>query len=436
MNAPQSSKWKRCPVVAARCWAVCVALFLADGLTRDAVAEDNPVRAAMLPISLDHGRLAGEGGSALLAAARESQFVLIGEEHGIAESAHIATALVQALRPEGLRYLLAEIGPIAARDVERLARAGDDERWNEFYRRAPFSVPFFWFAEDIALAETLAADNDAGPVIWGVDQEFVLSPALHLTALADAAQGETSRARIETLLAAEFDALAQLVAERNPETAPLLMFSGPAVFEELRQLLDGNADALTRVGALAESHSIYALFNQGRGFENNARRAQLMKRLFAEYLRASEEGPAQARVLGKVGANHAQRGLSATHVLDIGNHLAELAAWNGTRSLHVLIVPVGGAKNMVLPFSGPEAGAVPVRCDDLGPFVPLCHAAGSIEGWQYADLAALRTRLGEVRALDPELVDIVLGFDAAVFLDRATPATMVPGNLEVFSTVR
>lgn len=435
MNTPRYSGWNRLLVRAAHGWTMGIALLAAGGLS-SCMAEDNPLREAMQPIALDQGRLVGEGGEALLAAARDSQFVLIGEEHGIAESAEIATALVRALRLEGLKYLLTEIGPVAAREVERLARAGDAEMWNELYRQAPFSVAFFWFAEDIALAEAIAAGSEGGPVIWGVDQEFVLSPALHLAALAEAAQDDASRARLETLLAAEHDAFAQLVAEGNPETAPLMMFSEPAVFVELRQLADGDSDALMRVEAMAESHSIYALFNQGRGYENNEVRARLMKRLFGDYLRATEEGPAQARVLGKFGSNHVQRGVSPMHVSDIGNQIAELAAWNGTRSLHVLIVPVGGARNMVLPFTGPEADAVPVQCDDLGPYAPICEAAGAIEGWQYVDLAALRTQLGALRALDPELVDIVLGFDAAVFLDRATPATMLPGNLEVFAVGR
>ncbi|HEX7036665.1 MAG TPA: hypothetical protein VF210_12875 [Pseudomonadales bacterium] len=383
----------------------------------------------MQPIALEHGRFTGAGGAALLASAAAAQFVLIGEEHGFAEPADVTRALVEALRPQGRRYLIAEIGPLAAADIERLARAGDRDAWSDLYRRAPFSVPFFWFIEDIAMAEA-AVDGAADdvPLIWGIDQEFMLSPSLHFAALRERAADADTRAFVDALDAADRAAFRTLTETRDPAAAALTLAGAPP-FAELRARFAGDPDALARIEALADSHAIYALFHAGRGFDNNLERARLMKRLLRERLQATSEGPGAARLIGKFGANHVQRGHTPMGILDIGTFLAELAAWNGNTSFHLLVLPVGGARNQVLPFTGPEAAAVPVSCTDLGAYAPLCAAAGEVRGWQYVDLAALRPRRSALARQDPALAELVLGFDAVLFVGGAQPATMVPGNL-------
>ncbi len=85
---------------------------------------------------------------------------------------------------------------------------------------------------------------------------------------------------------------------------------------------------------------------------------------------------------------------------------------------------------MALPFTGLEAESIPVNCDSLGPYAPLCRAAGEIDGWQYVDLEALRPGVGAIAREDRALADLVLGFDAVLFIDQAEPATMLAGNRE------
>jgi hypothetical protein len=410
-------------------------LALAPILTASVQAQEpvpNPVRAAMQPMALQGGALAGPAAEALLARAGQAQYVLIGEEHGLAESSEFAAALARALRPQGFGVMLAEVGPFAAGEIEPLARAGDLDGLNALYREAPFSIPFFWFTEEFDFARAVVQGEPAGE-IWGIDQEFILSPQLHLTRLAEMARSEVELAMASTLAESEQRGLATLVATRDPAKAPLLMFAPPDDLNDLAAHFAQQPEAVARIEALRESQAIYGLFSAGKGHDNNRQRADLMRRQLRERIEAAvRKGGAEPRLIGKFGANHVQRGFSPMHVSDIGNALAERAAWQGRESFHLLLMPVSGNKNMALPFTGLEAAAVPIACEGLVPYDALCRAAGEVEGWRFVDLAALRADLGAVLRFDPKLLPAVLGFDAVVFVGKARPATHVAGNLELF----
>src|SRR5678816_955755 len=64
----------------------------------------------------------GPGWDWLLQEARNARFTLIGEEHGVAETARFSAALFTALRESGYRRMAIELSPIIAQDVEAAAR--------------------------------------------------------------------------------------------------------------------------------------------------------------------------------------------------------------------------------------------------------------------------------------------------------------------------
>src|SRR5690606_4630300 len=84
------------------CSLLSLAAAAADA-ARDSAEVPRPslIAEAMLPVTFEDGRLGGPGGEALLAAARSAQFVLLGEDHGYAETPNIAAALVQSMGPDG-----------------------------------------------------------------------------------------------------------------------------------------------------------------------------------------------------------------------------------------------------------------------------------------------------------------------------------------------
>src|SRR2546423_10339037 len=74
-----------------------------------------------LPLTMS-GSPAGRGWDWLVQQARDAQFTLIGEEHGVAETAQFAAGLFNALRGSGYSRMAIELSPIIAQDIEAGAR--------------------------------------------------------------------------------------------------------------------------------------------------------------------------------------------------------------------------------------------------------------------------------------------------------------------------
>src|SRR5215204_3120412 len=75
-----------------------------------------------LPLTMTDGRPAGAGWDWLVREARDVRFTLIGEEHGVAETAQLAAALFTALRGSGYDRFAMELSPVIAQDVEAAGR--------------------------------------------------------------------------------------------------------------------------------------------------------------------------------------------------------------------------------------------------------------------------------------------------------------------------
>src|SRR6185503_9736352 len=76
-----------------------------------------------LPLTMSEGDSpAGRGWDWLLQKARDARFTLIGEEHGVAETARFSGALFNALRGSGYSRMAIELSPIIAQDIETAAR--------------------------------------------------------------------------------------------------------------------------------------------------------------------------------------------------------------------------------------------------------------------------------------------------------------------------
>src|SRR5829696_6769813 len=76
-----------------------------------------------LPLTMSGaGAPAGRGWDWLVKEARDARFTLIGEEHGVAETAQLSAALFEALRGSGYSRMAIELSPIIAQDIEAAAR--------------------------------------------------------------------------------------------------------------------------------------------------------------------------------------------------------------------------------------------------------------------------------------------------------------------------
>src|SRR5207237_7287258 len=87
-----------------------------------------------LPLIMSDGDVpAGRGWDWLVQEARDARFTLIGEEHGVAETARFSAALFNALRGSGYSRMAIELSPIIAQDIEAAARSNGLQGILDFY---------------------------------------------------------------------------------------------------------------------------------------------------------------------------------------------------------------------------------------------------------------------------------------------------------------
>lgn len=353
-------------------------------------------------IKLEDGRLAGEGGARLVAEAQRAQFVVIGENHGVAEVPEVVAALFRRLRTVGYEYLAIETGPFTAERLESLAREENSrEAFRKFFSTHPSSVPFYTTTEELALLETVTALTAPGS-IWGIDQEFLLSPGFLLGEMKRDAATATIEI-LDELIDREKFALGRLFEHGDP-SGTFMMAAKDRDLEALRSSLEGSGSsrALQILDELEASRAIYTLNFRGRAYENNFIRAEHNKGLFIDaYDRATVTEASKPRVVIKMGGMHCGRGRNALDVLDIGNLTCQLATIERTSSLHLLIVSAGGTQNLYVPMRGEGSKRSPVQANST-----LMALRSTIEGesWRLVDLRPLRPRATGLSAAERSLI--------------------------------
>ena len=384
-------------------------------------------------LTLDGGKLEGPGAEFLVREASTAEFVLIGEDHGIGSIPDFAAALYRRIAPLGFGHLVVEAGPLSGAAVERMARSADPHAaFAQFNREHPFALPFFSWLEECRLAETAVRSSAASrPVIWALDQEFVLSAPVHFARLAAIAPNPRAKA-----LAVEYQRRAEneyaaMVASHNPSDV-FLVAAKAEDFDRLESAFAARpgSEAARILGELRVSWEIYVKNGDGRGYQSNLQRSELMKQHFMEYYRAAERAERRPpRAVFKFGAFHMKRGRSVTNVFDIGNLASELAVSNGSHSFHILVIAASGTQNGYYPFVGnPDDKHKPI--DAVGSFdfmdvKPLLDAAGAT-GVSVIDLRPLRAVVGRRSSgeIDAGLKDAIFGYDAVLVIHDAKAATL------------
>ena len=370
------------------------------------------------PLALKDGALRGVGADLLLRRAGEAQFVLIGEDHGFAETPRIAMALNRALGTHAFPHLVIETGRYS---TELLAKE-NAERLAAFVRAHPGVFPFFIWQDDVAMAKQWTADDNVADPLWGIDQEFILATQVHLQRLVALAPDVRARKVAQDYLTRAQAADARMLAQHDPANMFLPALS-PADFARLRE--GATAEAAALIAALEESAEIYRLQNTNP-FLSNRMRSELMKREFMAHYRAAERaGEAAPRAMFRMGAFHMYRGLGPTRQFDIGNLASELAASNGRQSLHVLVLAAGGKVNRKLPFLADEslrAASYDAASETevLGA-KPLLDAALP-DQWVLIDLVPLRASGKARTAAGQAFEELVFGYDLVLIIPQATAA--------------
>ena len=371
----------------------------------------------------DAGGPAGRGWDWLVQKARDARFTLIGEEHGVAETAQLSAALFKALRGSGYTRMAIELSPVIAQDIETAARRNGLQGILNFFAAPNTWSPMYLREEAQFIADVVKAAPRNERALWGFDRE-IFSDRYLISRLEPRVppRARESFARLT-------DASTTAEARRQQGQGPPFLFSGqdPAVVSAVRAAWpnpDRDSDIILRT--LEESLAINALGQTGTAWDAAERRAQWMRNSLVERLR-EERRESPPKVMMKAGYNHMIRGANYVNIFDVGAMADEVAALSGGRAFHIIVLPGPGSRQATL---GPGRSFVSVSSDDYDEFrageqrITRVLSNPNAAGHEVIDFRPLRTlAMRGLDAWNPDVVRTIHGFDAAVIWKGAHAST-------------
>ena len=402
--------------------ATILTLGFAGPAAADTAALDK-LKANRLAITLDKGTLAGPGAAPLLQASRQAQYVLLGEDHGVAEIAQFSSAYFNALAPAGFTTLVTENGPVAASALEGMLKRPDAvaaiARFDAAY---PDAIAFYTMRQEAEMLAGFALA--AGPRFeqWGIDQEFIGTAKYLIAQMLAQPVNPAARAKLEALRQMEAVAYQKAAATGNPMEY-LMLSASDEELASLRPLLavPKEQTALGLLDALLDSRAFYqksASKVPGDRDLSNRMRLALLKRTLGSRLGVREQ-----KLVVKVGANHAYKGFNPLNNRDVGNFLAERAEGQGLTSLHLIVL---AAKGKQLRFAGAGKPPQPAPIELDGAAFKLLAGAGATDGsWSLFDLRSLRPGLRKLVAGDIDMLNLINGYDFALVIPEGSASTQL-----------
>jgi len=367
------------------------------------------LRINRLPLTMS-GAPAGPGWDWLVRQARAARFTLIGEEHGVAETAQLSAALFDALRASGYSRLAVELSPIIAQDIEAVARRSGLQGILDFYAAPTTWSPLHLREEAQFLSSVIDAAAKNERILWGLDREIFSDRYL----IARLAPRVPQRAR------ASFQRLKDASTKAWAQSTPFIFSSTePSVVSAVRaDWPNPDRESDTTLRTLEESLAIIAVARTGTARDSIERRAQWMRHNLAERLKEEQRRGSQPKVMMKFGYNHMIRGQNYVNMFDVGSMPDEVAGLGGGHAFHVLVLPGAGSHQAVF---GPSRSFVSTSSDEFDEFKAgdqrltrvLSNAAAT--GHEVIDFRPLR--LLAMRGLESWNADVVRtihGYDAAV----------------------
>ena len=356
-----------------------------------------------LPLTMSDGPK-GSGWDWLVQEARDARFTLIGEEHGVRETAQLSAALFNALRGSGYSRMAIELSPIIAQDIEAAARRNGLQGILDFFAAPDTWSPMYLREEAQFLAAVINAAPRKGRVLWGFDRE-IFSDRYLISRL---------EPRVPPRARESFARLKEASTNAWARQQPFVFSQGPAVVSAVRAAWpnpDRDSDTILRT--LEESMAINAVAG---AWASSDRRAQWMRNNLAALLR--EKGGGSPRVMLKFGYNHMIRGANYVNIFDVGSMTDEVAAMSGGRAFHILVLPGPGSRQAVL---GPGRSFTSVSSDEFDEFragdqrLTRVLSNDGATGHEVIDLRALRPlAMRGLEGWNSDVVRTIHGYDAAV----------------------
>jgi hypothetical protein len=377
------------------------------------------LQANRLPLTMSDGRPAGPGWDWLVREARTARFTLIGEEHGVAETAQLAAALFTALRGSGYTRFAFELSPPIAQDIEAAARRNGQQGIEDFLS-GPNMFTFYNLHEEARmLADIVQSSPRNERVLYGFDREIFNDR--YLLSKLEPKVPPGARAAFARLKEASTNAWAQNARTGNPDDM-FILAADSGLVSALRAAWpnpDSESDAVMR--SLQASLAVETLERTGGAWPYMERRARLGRDNFAALLKTGSP-----KILMKFGYNHMIRGPNYFNSFDIGAMADEVAALTGDRAFHILVLPGPGSRQAVL--GGAGFGSVSsdsvdeLRAGDQRLTRVFSHVNAT--GHEVIDLRPLRRlAMRGLESWNPDVVRTIHGYDAVMIWKGAHAAT-------------
>ena len=341
---------------------------------------------------VDDDRLQGEGLGILEDAIAQSQFTMIGEQHGIVEVNWFTEYLLHFAQGVGYQHLAIETDPFVAAKLESLADQ-DIDSLHSFINEYPFTIPFYDNPSGFQLLKkALELNRQNESVFWGLDQVFMAAPRYLMNYLAHATDKESAKKLAEKYLQKGIDGISNAMQSGDMRECLLFQLSEQD-FEELHEAFEDNPECSRILREIETTREIYSHWLEGDMYANNRKRSLLMKRQFMEYYNQAKQKEVLPKVLFKFGSNHIYKGLTPVGVFDIGNTVSELAEINGSSSVHIRITGIQGES--FNPLQGVQEFD---HTDDIDSTV-MTAVGERVEGhhWILIDFKALRQNVDHRR---------------------------------------
>lgn len=275
-----------------------------------------------------------------------SQFIMLGEQHGIKEVSQLTNLLYNIAYPYGYNTLCIETSPFAANVLDSFSSKNIEEKLKGLYKKYPVVIPFYNNKNDIEIFENLKSNQGK---LWGIDQVFMVEFRLIFDHLVNQTKNTQLRNAVKPLLKEAIEGFDNAVKNKN-YMAPFMFKYTDKLHSKLMTLAitKGEKELLKD---LKKTKEIYLHNFQKRYYQNNNERAMLMKHNFLKLWNTNLVNKQHPKVLFKLGANHVGKGLNGTNVFDIANLISELAIVNNKKSLHMYVSGINGMQNLGNPFA-------------------------------------------------------------------------------------
>jgi hypothetical protein len=392
------------------CLGYCLLFWLLLlGLTLPGYAQDSTltrlVRQHQFALATDGSHFSGPGWDRLRAAAQNSQFVLIGEEHGLAQIPTFTAAVAEVFNPTAF---VAEIDPYVAQTLTRLA--AQPGLPVAYERQYPEALCFYDLQEEFELARLLRSQQVR---LVGLDQVYGSTAAPFYQQLAGLVKNPATKAYL--LRQAGRYQQQQQAFERAGQNEWVMEKQSPATVDSLLTLTQAESPAARHMAQdYAASYAIYKS-------QSHQQRLNLMKRNLLQEFPVGKPAP---RLLFKLGANHAARGLSSAsfgEFYDVGNLVQNLADTQGQQSLHVCIIGRQGTQSVGTNAYFPAKNTISYSAADKEKYHVFLSQVTSPD-WLVVDLRPARRALttGKLLVSNVSLQRTILGYDYLLVIPETT----------------